>query len=114
VKQKHNTLSSLYQEWYGLGEYNDSYGGVEGQNKTNGAAWRKHINRQHYFRVKRIVAAIDTEKYRTGTEWAEVVEILEPTFDEANKSLAKMVDKLKDKGLVTNCRKRKAAKVSDG
>jgi hypothetical protein len=114
MKQKHNTLCSLYQEWYGLGEYNDSCGGVAGRNKRNGSVWRKHINRQHYSRVKRIVAAIDTEIDRTGKEWTEVVESLEQLFDEANKSLAKMVDKLKDKRLVPNGRKRKATEVSDG
>ena len=113
MKQKHNTLSSLYQEWYGLGEYDDSLGGVDGRNKNHGTSWRKHINRQHYSRTNRIVTAVDTEMERTGKDWAEVVETLEQTYVEANKSLAKMVDKLKQSGLVPVGRKRKAATQSD-
>jgi hypothetical protein len=112
MKAKYNTLRSLYQEWYGLGEYQDSHGGVAGRNKTYGSKWRQHINRQHYSRVKRIVEAIDVERERTGNDWTVVVEALEPMFMAAKKSIANMVTKLQQEGRVPRHKKRKASEVS--
>jgi hypothetical protein len=66
MKPKHNSLSSLYQEWYGIGVHKDSLGGVAGRDRRFGTRWRKDINRQHYSRVKRIVVTIDAMRDQTG------------------------------------------------
>jgi hypothetical protein len=102
MKVKYNNLSSLYQEWYGLGEYQDPHGGVAGRNKTYGSKWRQHISCQ----------AIDVERERTGNDWTVVVEALEPMFTVAKKSIANMVTKLKQEGRVPQGKERKAVEVS--
>jgi hypothetical protein len=95
MKPKHSNLKSLYKEWYGLGEFDDSFGGVDGRNKMCGSKWRSHIDCQHYSRPMRVVQAID------GFSWREAVNELEPVFQEANKSLANMVKKLQEKGIIS-------------
>jgi predicted HNH restriction endonuclease len=91
----------LYKEWYGLGEFNDSFGGVDGRNKMYGSKWRSHIDRQHYSRTMRVVLAIDVTAPVNGCSWREAVNELEPVFQEVNKSLANMVKKLQEKGIIS-------------
>jgi hypothetical protein len=37
MKPKHSNLTSLYKEWYGLGEFDDCFGGVDGRNTMYGS-----------------------------------------------------------------------------
>ena len=58
---KHLELLGLMHEWYGIGDYYDSYGGIEGRNKVHKARWRKkcHLNAMHYSRTERTVRAVE-------------------------------------------------------
>jgi hypothetical protein len=101
MKPKHSSLTSLYKEWYGNDEFDDDFGGVDGRNKMYGCKWRAHIDRQHYSRAMRIVQAIDVTAQENGAvSWQGAVAELEPNFQEANRSLANMVKKLEEKGII--------------
>jgi hypothetical protein len=114
MKPKHSNLESLYKEWYGLGEFDDSFGGVDGRNKMYGSKWRSHIDRQHYSRAMRVVQAIDVTAKANGSSWREAVNELEPVFQEANKSVANMVKKLQEKGIISKGKTRGVKrKISD-
>jgi hypothetical protein len=114
MKPKHSNLKSLYKEWYGLGEFDDSFGGVDGRSKMYGSRWRSHIDRQHYSRAMRVVQAIDVTAKANGCSWREALNELKPVFQEANKSLDNMVKKLQKKGIISKGKsrgvKRKASK----
>jgi hypothetical protein len=101
MKPKHSNLESLYKEKYGLGEFDDSFGGVDGRNKMYGSKWRSHIDRQHYSRAMRVVQAIGVTAKANGSSWKEAVNELEPVFQEANKSVANIVKKLQEKGIIS-------------
>jgi hypothetical protein len=101
MKPKHSNLESLYKEWYGLGEFDDSFGGVDGRNKMYGSKWRSHIDRQHYSRAMRVVQANEMTAKANGCSWSKTVNELEPVFLEANKSIANMVKKLQEKGIIS-------------
>jgi hypothetical protein len=100
MKPKHSSLSSQYKEWYGHDEFDDDFGGVDGRNKMYGCKWRTHIDRQHYSRAMRIVQAIDVTAQQNSVSWQEAVAELEPICQEANRSLANMVKKLQEKGII--------------
>jgi hypothetical protein len=116
MKPKHSSLTSLCKEWYGHDEFDDDFGGVDGRSKMNGCKWRTHIDRQHYSRAIRIVQAINVAAQENGASWQEDVAELEPIFQEANRSLANMVKKLQEKGIIgkgkTRGLKRKATTQS--
>jgi hypothetical protein len=91
----------LYKEWYGLGEFDDSFGGVDGRNKMYGSKWRSHIDHEHYSRAVRVVQAIEMTAKANHCSWREAFNEREPVFQEANKSLANMVKKLQEKGIIS-------------
>jgi hypothetical protein len=78
MKPKHSNLESLYKEWYGLGEFDDSFGGVDGRNKMYGSKWRSHIDCQYYSRAMRVVQAIDMTVQVKGYLWREAANEPEP------------------------------------
>jgi len=53
------SLHEVYEEWYGLGDFDDGMGGVAGRDKKFGNKWRKHVESNHYSRSKGVVAAIE-------------------------------------------------------
>jgi hypothetical protein len=48
MQVKHQTLHDLWSEWYGLGPFLDSKGGIEGGNRRYGSKWRSHLPKAHY------------------------------------------------------------------
>ena len=100
MKAKHQTLRSLYEEWYGIGNFEDSEGGINGRERKHGSTWRPHINRQKYSRASRVVAGIETVVKRNGGTWQDAVELLEPMFASSNQSPAKMVENLQRAGIL--------------
>jgi len=53
------SLHEVYEEWHGLGDFDDGMGGVAGRDKKFGTKWRKHVESNHYSRSKGVVAAIE-------------------------------------------------------
>ena len=98
---KHGSLSDLWNEWYGLENFDDGEGGIAGRNKKHGRKWRKHLSAQQYSRTQRVVQAINkySEVHNVPTE--EAVYDLEEAFANVGFSVAKMVDYCKAKGLLT-------------
>jgi Centromere DNA-binding protein complex CBF3 subunit, domain 2/Transcriptional activator of glycolytic enzymes len=100
MKAKHQTLRSLYEEWYGIGNFADCDGGIDGRERKLGPNWRKHIDRQQFSRASRVVAAIQTVMKQNGLTWEAAVEKLEPMFASSNQSTAKMVENLQTAGIL--------------
>jgi hypothetical protein len=42
LRSKHQNLQSLYNEWYGLDEFDDGLGGIPGRDQCYGRRWRRH------------------------------------------------------------------------
>ena len=98
---RHETLEKMYNEWYGLGSFTDDEGGIAGRNQKYGSAWRKHIPRQDYSRLSRIINAIDSLKTKDDLSTEDAIKCLEPLYQKCGKSLRNMVDTLQQQGYLT-------------
>jgi hypothetical protein len=110
---KHKDLSSMYHEWFGLGEFDDGKGGIHGRNQTDGAKWRSHINGSHYSRTKRVIQAIQKLATDGGITDQEAIRQLQPLFEESKACLSTMTKNLAKYGHLKlgKPRKRKASEL---
>jgi Transcriptional activator of glycolytic enzymes len=113
MKTKHRYLKSMYNEWFGLGEFDVGMGGVHGRNQIHGAKWRRHINDTQYSRTKRVVQAIQKLAKDSGMSDEEAVEHFQPLYEESKTGLCKMNENLVKLGLLKQgkSRKRKASAI---
>ena len=112
---KHKSLRSVWDEWYGVGEHQDVYGGVNGRESRFGARWRKNlVHSQHFSRVKRVIAGIEAYAESKSVHESIAVEALEATFKELNFSLYNFFCFLQKEGYIVKCARRgKKSKTSD-
>lgn len=98
---KHQSLSDLWDEWYGTGKFADELGGIEGRNKTYGSKWRKHFkDKQLYSRTSRVVQAIKALSKQEHTHELETIANLEEMFKRNNRSVANLVVEFQKQGLL--------------
>ena len=97
---KHKCLSDLWDEWYGLGEFADTEGGIDGRNKKYGSKWWKHLEGQQYSRTSRVIKAIEAYSVANNVTTDKAIFDLEELFKECSYSVAKMVNAAQDKGLL--------------
>jgi Transcriptional activator of glycolytic enzymes len=100
---KHTTLIALWNEWNGLEEYSNVFGGVAGREKTFGPKWRNRgmVNMQHFSRTKRIVEAIRERSTSKQISPLEVVAEWEHHFQTiSNCSVSNFVKALKQLGCI--------------
>ena len=74
------SLLEVYEEWYGLGDFEDGMGGVAGRDKKFGSKWRKHIESNHYSRSKGVVAAIEVHAKQKRITPADACSELQMAF----------------------------------
>jgi Centromere DNA-binding protein complex CBF3 subunit, domain 2/Transcriptional activator of glycolytic enzymes len=98
ISTKFNSLTAVWDTWYGIGQYTDVYGGITGRNDQFGAKWRKHLDKQQYSRVNRIVKGIHGYAAEKEIPMDEAVAELEATYETCNRNLQKFVDLLQDNG----------------
>lgn len=91
MRPKHRHLTSLYDEWMGIGEFLDEYGGIEGRNKTHGARWRKHITPHIYSRTARTVDGIRAFAEEQGMDIHDACATLQTHYEARKCSVANMV-----------------------
>ena len=102
MKYKHLTLSSLYDEWFGGGEFaTDHHGGIEGRNKEFGTKWRKHLNQMQYSRAMRCVKAIQKYAEEQHMDDFDACVTLQTKYEACKCSPAKVVDLCKSEALCT-------------
>jgi hypothetical protein len=112
LAMKHHSLHTLYNEWYGLGEYFDLPvpGGIAALEATEKTKWRKHFSPnevKNFSRVKMIVAGIDAMQCRLQRDTEVAIEELDLIFtEEAKKSVASMVVIMQTMGLVSKKKSR--------
>ena len=114
---KHKCLLDLYCEWYGLGEYTDYYGGIQGREDRFGPKWcRGRVNPQHFSRTKRIIYAIKAYAQEGNMSEQDAVGFLEEDFTmNCSCSLQAFVKLMKEKGLIAERAPRyKKSKEADG
>ena len=98
---KHSCLMNLYNEWHGLQEFEDDYGGVGGREDRFGSKWRKGlVTPQQISRTKRVIVGIREYGIRQSLPSQQAVMQLEDSFAECKHSVKKFVERLQSMGLV--------------
>jgi len=92
---KHKSLVSMWNEWHGLQDFEDKFGGIVGRNKLYGKKWRGHLNYQQYSRTSRIIKAIKKHSEEGGN-----LADMDEWYRNANCSLPNYVEVLQTKGLI--------------
>jgi Transcriptional activator of glycolytic enzymes len=109
---KIHTLSDLYDEWNGTGNWQgDPHGGIIGRNREHKSKWRKNLPsraKQHYSRMARSIAAVQFFAKQNRCSEKEAVAILEDmyTIDSAG-SLSVFVTKCQEKKYIKKATSRR-------
>ena len=106
---KHSCLKEMYDEWYGLGNFFDTYGGVEGREVLFGkhkAKWRRHLDNNHFSRTARLVKAVVAFAQSRNISHYQACEQLDPHYQESKQSLTKTVQRLQDLNLLVRKKNR--------
>jgi Transcriptional activator of glycolytic enzymes len=114
MKAKHNTLTDLWQEWFGLGEWEDEFGGVAGRNEKFGAKWRKEakaLDKSQYSRTNRVIVAVSSSAHARGLQPEDVVAEWEPVFSACKQSVANLVRALQELNILPKKKARGKKKV---
>jgi hypothetical protein len=102
LRPKHQSLLTMWEEWHGIDDFADGYGGVAGRDKRYGNKWRKHLDNNSYSRNKRIIAGI--QKHSENNRQNPLISIetqLDNIFkNHCNCSPQRMVNYMQDTGLV--------------
>jgi exonuclease VII small subunit len=107
---KYNSLCEVWNQWYGIDQHGDVYGGISGRNDQFGAKWRKHLDKQQYSRINRIIKAVsDAAEKEIALD--EALNELEETYSTCNRNLQKFADLMQSNGYLPKgaCRGRKVA-----
>ena len=116
--KKHKSLSDMWDEWHGAGQFTDAVGGIKGRNKQFGAKWRRHLEVQHYSRTKLVVLAISNFANANKLKIEEACAIMDEWYVQppVSLSLTKMKQLCIDKGILSKgkqrgkqCRKQQSA-----
>lgn len=101
-KNKHGSLMSIWNEWFGLNEYEDGMGGVAGRNEKLGRKWRKEANldASQYSRHQRLVVAIGKEAGLMSQQPEDVIADWEPLYAGCNYSAGNLVKGLQQVGKI--------------
>jgi Transcriptional activator of glycolytic enzymes len=92
MQPKHRSLTSLYDEWMGVGEFADEHGGIEGRNKKLGSRWRKHLTPHIYSRTARTVDGIRAYAAEQGMDIHDACATLQTHYEACKCSVANMVN----------------------
>ena len=110
---KHLVLLDLIHEWFGVGDYYDCYGGVDGRNKTFKTRWKKkcHINAMHYSRTERTVKAVEEYALRKHMNKFDAAVQLQDVYEiNCKQSVTKFVLWAQEEGLITKSKSRGSRK----
>lgn len=108
---QHNNLRSLWDEWYGLGAFNNEpvVGGVAALEETHGAKWRpkgKGNMQQRISRQGRICLGLGKKSEAEGKSVYEVCDELDVKYLECNRNLRKFVEFLQEENWIPRQQRR--------
>jgi hypothetical protein len=98
---KHKLLQGIWDKWHGIGQFPNSEGGIEGQNKAcSSSKWCKHLNAQHYSRTSHVIDAIKAYTKQHSVDASAACKAMNPWYLECKMSVGNMVAKCQEEGLI--------------
>ena len=98
MKFRHQTLTSVYNEWFGQGEFRGVpiTSGLCGMEHKYGTKWRKHFknrDKKHFSRMRSVMTAIQNKAKADGIPQTCVVDAWEETYQCECKSSIALMDR---------------------
>ena len=118
LRIRHQTIYGMYQEWYGLGEHENTpiEDGIAGLEAKFGSKWRKGFHnreKKHFSCVKCIMQALRMQSNTDNLSEYDVAHSWQTVFtNECRSSVAAMDKWVKNKGLVPTRRPRGKSAVT--
>ena len=104
MKPKHTSLTGVMKEWFGLEEFADELGGIQGRINMykSTTKWRKNcmIHPQHFSRTMRTIKAVEAYARQRGIDKMDAAALLEEDFTRCDKSVACFVTYAQGEGLL--------------
>jgi hypothetical protein len=106
MKNRHQSLFTMYYEWCGLETSKDQpiVGGFDKCEELFKSSWRKHhtdAQKKHFSRLKKIIQGLKQKVVRDGMPVDEVLDLMEPIYQQhCKKAMSKMVDWMTIQGLI--------------
>ena len=104
MKQTHDSLVAILSEWYGLGEFQDKYGGVDGRIKKYKSTTKRRKNRaihaMHFSRTQRTVKTIEDYAEKKNITVDEACIVLQSMYESCERSVANFVKLAQTEGLL--------------
>ena len=111
MKIKHSSLTGVIKEWYGLDEFADDFGGIQGRidKYKSTTKWRKHcmIHPQHFSRTMRTVRAVEAYAKEESIDTIAAANELEDQFSRCDRSVAAFVSWAQGRGILPRRASRK-------
>ena len=98
LSTKRASLLSVWNEWFGVDEVKDDYGGVNGRNKLHGSKWRKHVNATAYSKLSQLIKGIQQYAAKHHMQPEDVVAEWNPMYVEAKLSVSNLVKAMQASG----------------
>ena len=95
---KHRTLTDLWDEWHGVGRFEDQHGGVKGRETKFKNKWRKHINNAFFCRTKQCVFGIKVYADAHKMSTSDALEALQKEHVECGCSVANLMRRFQANG----------------
>jgi ribosome assembly protein YihI (activator of Der GTPase) len=106
MQMKHPSLASVWREWFGLEEFEDEYGGINGRNKMFKAKWRQHLNGTSYSKVSQLIKGVNAYAVSNRLQPEAVIAEWEGIFTACKHSVNNMVKALQDLGKLKKLKQR--------
>ena len=108
VLHRHSTVRSMYNEWYGLEEFEGVpvAGGIEAMEKEHGRKWRREKTDDRVTRQAKVCRKIRELVEVDERQLDEVLEEWNVMYKERNCNLKKLIEDLQQKGILSKNRNR--------
>jgi len=97
---RHKNLRDLWDEWHGLGRFQDSYGGIKGREELFKNKWRKHVNNAFFCRTKQCVFGIKVCADAHKMPIPEALDVLQKEHVDSGCSVANLMRRFQANGML--------------
>ncbi|CAB9524640.1 hypothetical protein SEMRO_1563_G282670.1 [Seminavis robusta] len=110
LQVRHSCLQDIWDEWFGLGRFADSFGGIAGCNQLHKNKWRLHLKGDLYSCNKRLIEGVQHQMKVQKCQPESILAEWDVLFKNMNCSVGNLVKSLQHQKLLKVGKPRGASK----